>query len=252
MLQLNHVGLATKDAERLVRVLQEITGAAATPIEQVPSEGVRVRFMDAGKGRLEVIEALGPDSPLARYLRRHGEGLHHIAFTVDDIDQQLRRMRRAGFEPLSEQPRGGADGKRIFFLHPKTTGRILIEFCQPAKQWSVSVVGKADELKRVLLSSGLVRLQAEPANCLIAAETTSLDRSWVQACRSIVCFQPAGRIEPPALGDRPMLACLTDDAMEDARHIRMLWPQARLAVLPADTPAATWAELILQFWSEHG
>jgi len=252
MLQLNHVGLATQDAERLGRVLQEITGAAAMPYEQVPSEDVRVRFMDTGTCSLEVIEALGPDSPMARYLRRRGEGLHHIAFTVADIDQQLKQMRRAGFEPLSEQPKVGAGGKRIFFLHPKTTGRILIEFCQPAYQWSITVVGKADELKRALLSSGLVRLQAEPANCLMAAETTSVDQPWMQACRSIVWFRPSGSFKLPAQGERPMLACLTDDALGEARHIRALWPHARLAVLPADTSAATWAEVILEFWSAHG
>jgi len=103
-LQRNHMGLTTQDAERLVRVLPEIADATATPFEHVLSEGVR--FEDAGK--LMVIEALGPDSPLTRYLCRREKDLHHAAIAVTDIDQQFRRMRSAGFTPFSEQSRNGA------------------------------------------------------------------------------------------------------------------------------------------------
>lgn len=251
MLHLNHVGLATRDADQLALLLKLITGSEATPAEHVESEGVLVRFVDTGACRLEILESLQPGSPLARHIDLRGEGLHHIAFTVVDIDQQLKRLRTAGFTPLSNEPQVGAGGKRIFFLHPKTTGRILIEICQLAEQWPVRIVGAAPALERVLLSTGLVRWGSQTAAHLIAARAVTLARPVVESCRSVVLFQPTDRTALPALEARQALICLTDAELRYAKHIQAQWPEAQLALLPATTPIETWATLIMQFWGAH-
>lgn len=251
MLQLNHVGLAARDAAVLAELLQLITGAGVSAAEDLPDEGVSVRFVDAGHCKLELLESLNPDSPVARFIDRHGQGLHHIAFTVSDIEQHLSRLRSAGFEPVSAEPKAGAGGKRIFFLHPKTTGRILIEFCQPANQWAVNVVGPAPNLKAALLKTGRVKIDVSPGASLIVARSASLPDSAVRACRSLVLYHPTSLVDLPELDAKRVLVCLSDAAIEDAAYIQMQLPEARLAVLPATTPAKTWAALILQFRTAH-
>lgn len=130
MAPLEHIGIAVRDPEAARRLFGELFGLSAYKTETVEHEGVRTHFLAAGGVKLELLEALGPDSPVARHLERRGEGLHHLAFEVDDVEAAFRRARELGFEPLADAPRDGADGKRIFFLHPKQTGGVLVEFCQ--------------------------------------------------------------------------------------------------------------------------
>ena len=251
MLLLNHVGLATRNAADLIKLLQTLTGGAATPAEDVGREGVRVRFYSAGQTRLELLEALDGDSPLARYIARHGEGLHHIAFTVSDIERQLERLRSAGFTPLSPHPRLGAGGKHIFFLHPKTTGRVLIEFCQPVRQWAVSLIGTAPDLKAALLRTGHVRLVNTPRTSLIAAGNSPLTTTRLNTCLSLVLFHRTGTISIPSDLSCPILICASDLTADTAVDLRSRWPQARLAILPVNTPADVWSTLLTDFWTSH-
>ena len=130
MPHLEHVGLAVDDPEAVARLYETLLGIRPYKKERVEHEGVQTHFLSAGTAKLELLEALGADSPVARFLEKRGEGLHHLAFEVCDIHAQMQRLRQLGFTPLSDEPRRGADGKLIFFLHPKETHGVLIEFCQ--------------------------------------------------------------------------------------------------------------------------
>jgi methylmalonyl-CoA epimerase len=127
---LEHIGLAVADPEAVAELYDTLLGVQPYKRERVEREGVQTHFIAAGSVKLELLEALGPDSPVARYLEKRGEGLHHLAFEVDDIHAHMATLREKGFTPLSDAPKSGADGKLIFFLHPKQTHGVLIEFCQ--------------------------------------------------------------------------------------------------------------------------
>ena len=129
-MRLEHIGIAVQDAPAVVRLYEQLLGVLPYKDETVAREGVRTHFLTAGTAKLELLEALGPESPVAKYLAKRGEGLHHLAFEVPNAAATLARLREAGFQPLSDEPRPGADGKYIFFLHPKQTHGVLIEFCQ--------------------------------------------------------------------------------------------------------------------------
>ncbi len=128
-LSLDHVGIAVEDAEKAAALFETLTGNLPYAQEDVAGHGVRTHFISAGTAKIELLEGLGRDSPITRYLERHGEGIHHIAFEVDDVHAAFDRL-KAGFRPLSDAPKPGADDKLVFFLHPKDTGGVLIEFCQ--------------------------------------------------------------------------------------------------------------------------
>lgn len=130
MSHLEHIGIAVADAEAVADLYKTLLGSAPYKRERVDREGVQTHFIAAGSTKLELLEALGPDSPIAKYLDKRGEGLHHLAFEVDDIHAHMAYLRDNGFTPLSDEPRPGADGKLIFFLHPKQTHGVLVEFCQ--------------------------------------------------------------------------------------------------------------------------
>ncbi|HMB92899.1 MAG TPA: methylmalonyl-CoA epimerase, partial [Rhodothermales bacterium] len=130
MPHLEHIGLATADPEAVAALYEMLLGVQPYKRERVDREGVQTHFISAGSTKLELLEALSPDSPVARYLEKRGEGLHHLAFEVDDIHAHMATLREKGFTPLSDEPKPGADGKLIFFLHPKQTHGVLVEFCQ--------------------------------------------------------------------------------------------------------------------------
>ena len=111
-------------------MIERLLGPLPYKQETVEREGVRTHFIATATAKLELLEALGPESPVARFLEKRGPGLHHLAFEVDDLDATLARAKALGFMPLREAPRAGADGKRIFFLHPKQTHGLLIECCE--------------------------------------------------------------------------------------------------------------------------
>ena len=128
--RLEHIGIAVRDAREVERLYRSLFGYASYKSESVSQEGVRTIFLSAGSAKLELLESLDAESPVRRFLERRGEGLHHLAFEVDDAAREMERLRGLGFEPLGDAPRRGADGKVIFFLHPRQTHGVLVEFCQ--------------------------------------------------------------------------------------------------------------------------
>ncbi len=129
MRRLEHVGLAVEDLEAALLVCEQVFGEKPYKVEEVASDGVRTVFLQAGSVKLELLEALGPESPVSRFIERRGQGIHHLAFEVDSLDEEASRLEELGFTVIGE-PRNGADGKRIVFLHPRDTFGVLVELCQ--------------------------------------------------------------------------------------------------------------------------
>jgi methylmalonyl-CoA epimerase len=130
MVRLEHIGIAVRDAGAVAALFEVLFEGVPYKQETVAREGVRTHFLATTSAKLELLEALGPDSPIAGFLEKRGEGLHHLAFEVADVDAVFARLHQLGFPLLGEAPRPGADGKRIFFVHPKRTHGVLVEFCQ--------------------------------------------------------------------------------------------------------------------------
>jgi methylmalonyl-CoA/ethylmalonyl-CoA epimerase len=129
-LPLDHVGIAVPSFDAALPLFQLLTGATGSPPERVESQGVEVTFIGDGDGRLELIRPTGPDSPVARFLERRGPGVHHLAYRVPDLEAALARFTAAGILPIDPEPRRGAHGRRIAFLHPRSTGSVLIELVE--------------------------------------------------------------------------------------------------------------------------
>lgn len=130
MPHLDHLGLAVDAPAPVAALFETLLGLRPYKRETVAGQGVRTHFIAAGTAKLELLESVADNSPVARFLARRGEGVHHLAFAVDDVEATMAHCRDHGFTPLSDAPQPGADGKRIFFLHPKDTHGLLIEFCQ--------------------------------------------------------------------------------------------------------------------------
>lgn len=155
MPRLDHVGIATTDTDRILKVLRDLLGESSYLSETLERDGIHVSFVSSGAAQLELLETLDETSPVARFLRKRGDSLHHLAFEVEDIDDMYRRAREAGYEPIDPAPRPGAGGKTIFFLHPGQTSNILIEFCSHAEPCLDPVKGALPEgVQRVFLSPG--------------------------------------------------------------------------------------------------
>jgi methylmalonyl-CoA/ethylmalonyl-CoA epimerase len=131
VLRLEHIGIAVEDVDAMTRVLSDVLGRTPYKAESVQSEGVRTLFLDAGGAKLELLEATSAGSPMATFLEKRGAGMHHLAFEVRDLDSEIARLGGLGYKVLGNA-RPGADGKRIVFLHPRETGRVLIELCEQA------------------------------------------------------------------------------------------------------------------------
>jgi len=130
MKKIEHIGIAVKDLEISNKVFAALFGKAHYKIEIVESEGVITSFFESGPNKIELLQALNEESPIARFIEKKGEGIHHIAFSVDDIEKELQRLKNEGFELIHKTPKNGADNKLIAFLHPKSTNGVLIELCQ--------------------------------------------------------------------------------------------------------------------------
>ncbi|MFO7289411.1 methylmalonyl-CoA epimerase [Planifilum fulgidum] len=131
--KISHIGIAVRDLEAALPLYTDVLGLALEGVETVPSEGVKVAFLRIGETRIELLEPLGPDSPIASFLEKRGEGIHHIALEVDGIEERLRLLSEKGIRLIHERPKQGAHGARIAFLHPKATGGVLYELCEPDK-----------------------------------------------------------------------------------------------------------------------
>jgi len=130
MNKIEHIGIAVRDLEASNVLFEKLLGAPSYKIEEVLSEGVRTSFFESGPNKIELLEATNDTSPIAKYIEKRGEGIHHIAFAVEDIRAEMNRLAEEGFTLLSEEPKEGADGKWVVFLHPKTTNGVLVELCQ--------------------------------------------------------------------------------------------------------------------------
>lgn len=133
MKKLEHIGIAVKDLVKANLLFEKLLGTAPYKIEEVASEGVRTSFFEIGGLKIELLEATHDQSPIAKFIEKKGEGIHHLAFEVEDIGQSLKAKAAEGFELIHTQPKDGADHKLIAFLHPKSTQGVLIEMCQEKK-----------------------------------------------------------------------------------------------------------------------
>jgi methylmalonyl-CoA/ethylmalonyl-CoA epimerase len=130
MNKIEHIGIAVKNIRNANLVFEKLLGATAYKEESVSSEQVNTSFFKIGESKIELLEATGPDSAIAKFLNKKGEGIHHIAFDVDDILAEMERLKSEGFVLLNEIPKKGADNKLVCFVHPKDTNGVLIELCQ--------------------------------------------------------------------------------------------------------------------------
>jgi methylmalonyl-CoA/ethylmalonyl-CoA epimerase len=130
MRKIEHIGIAVKDLEVSNLIFEKLLGAPSYKSEEVASEGVLTSFFSVGENKIELLAATNPESPIAKFIAKKGEGIHHIAFDVDDIVSEIARLKKEGFIVLNEVPKKGADNKLVAFLHPKATNGVLIELCQ--------------------------------------------------------------------------------------------------------------------------
>lgn len=128
--KVEHIGIAVKNLENSNTLFKKLFGKEHYKIEKVESEGVSTSFFMLGETKIELLEATNPESSIAKFIDKKGEGIHHIAYAVDDIYAEMERLKQEGFELINQQPKDGADGKIICFLHPKSTNGILVELCQ--------------------------------------------------------------------------------------------------------------------------
>ena len=130
MRKIEHLGIAVKDLEAATKTYEALLGKPAYQTEDVESEGVKTVFFKTGDNKIELLGATREDSPIAKYIAKRGEGIHHVAFDVENIEAEIERLKAAGFQLINDIPKKGADNKRIVFLHPKSTHGVLVELCQ--------------------------------------------------------------------------------------------------------------------------
>lgn len=130
MLKVEHIGIAVKELSKSIPLFEKLFNSPCYKVEEVKSEKVRTAFYQKGETKIELLESTEPEGVIANYIAKKGEGLHHIAFEVENILEEMNRLKNEGFVLLSEEPKTGADNKLICFLHPKSTNGVLIELCQ--------------------------------------------------------------------------------------------------------------------------
>ncbi|HNF42880.1 MAG TPA: methylmalonyl-CoA epimerase [Ferruginibacter sp.] len=130
MLKVEHIGIAIKDMQASVELFEKLLNTPCYKTEMVESEKVNTAFFRQGETKIELLESITPDGVIAKFIERKGEGIHHIAFDVADIRQEMKRLQAEGFTLLNEEPKKGADNKWVCFLHPKGTNGVLVELCQ--------------------------------------------------------------------------------------------------------------------------
>ncbi len=133
MKKIEHIGIAVKSLETSNLLFEKLFNQPPYKQEEVVSEGVKTSFFMNGPNKIELLEATNPESPIAKFINNKGEGIHHIAFDVDDIKAEIKRLKSEGFIVLNDVPKKGADNKWVVFLHPKGTNGVLIELCQEIK-----------------------------------------------------------------------------------------------------------------------
>lgn len=130
MKKVDHIGIAVKNLEQVLPYYTETLGCPLMKIEEVEGQKVKVAFIDAGNIKLELLEPMSEDSPIHKFIEKKGEGIHHIAFGVDDIEERMAELRENGVNLLSDEPKPGAGGAMVAFLHPKSSNGVLYELCE--------------------------------------------------------------------------------------------------------------------------
>lgn len=130
MKKIEHIGIAVKNLSEANKIYEALLGKPPYKSEKVAREGVETSFFDCGDSQIELLEATNPESPIAKFIAKRGEGIHHIAFAVADINSEMERLKNEGFILLNDAPKRGADNKWVAFLHPKAANGVLVELCQ--------------------------------------------------------------------------------------------------------------------------
>lgn len=130
MNKIEHIGIAITDLKVNGNLYERLLNTTIYKTEEVPTEGVKTAFLQSGPNKIELLEATSADSPIAKFIAKKGEGIHHIAFEVDDIVAEMARLKSEGFILLSDEPKPGADNKLVCFVHPKSAGGVLVELVQ--------------------------------------------------------------------------------------------------------------------------
>ena len=133
MQKIEHIGIAVKDLNKSNDLFTKLLGKPPYKTETVESEKVNTSFFQVGESKIELLGATNEESAIAKFIEKKGEGIHHIAFAVEDIEKEVDRLKVEGFQTISDKPKQGADNKLVFFFHPKSTNGILIELCQEIK-----------------------------------------------------------------------------------------------------------------------
>lgn len=129
-MKLEHIGIAVKSLGVSDELFTKLLGKHSYKKETVEREGVVTSFYETGESKIELLEASNPESPIAKFIDKKGEGIHHLAFGVENIIEEVKRLKKEGFQFISEEPKEGADNKLVVFLHPKSTNGVLVELCQ--------------------------------------------------------------------------------------------------------------------------
>ena len=244
MLPVDHIGIAVSDGLAVERLLMKLADSARALPEDVDRQGVRVRFYGSGTS-LETLEALVAHSPVAKYLAKRGEGLHHIAFRVADVQLHFNRMRAAGFQPLTEAPVTGASGKRIFFLHPRDTRGFLVEFCQSEKQYPV-LFEQCAELEEIMQKTGYYCPPSQKSSGHVVTSSV-----LPKACKSLVLHNNSFELSRGEI-DAPRVPILISEASKDAHYAQLLQsqcPEAQLVILPENLQLKHLPAILLEFWA---
>lgn len=130
MLKIEHLGIAVKELTTSIPLFEQLLNTPCYKTEEVASEKVKTAFFMNGESKIELLEASDENSPIGKFINKKGEGIHHIAFEVENIEAEMKRLTALGFELINEAPKKGADNKMVCFLHPKTTNGVLVELCQ--------------------------------------------------------------------------------------------------------------------------
>jgi methylmalonyl-CoA/ethylmalonyl-CoA epimerase len=133
MNKIEHIGIAVHSLEQAIPIYEKLLNTPCYKIDDVASEGVKTAFFKVGDSKIELLEATNPDSPIAKFIEKRGIGIHHIAYEVADIDAEIARLEAEQFVMIHQSPKDGADGKRIAFLHPRSTEGVLVELCMDKK-----------------------------------------------------------------------------------------------------------------------
>ena len=132
--KIEHIGIAVKNIEKANLIYTQLLGSSPYKSEEVPSEGVVTSFFKTGESKIELLEGTSAESAISKFIEKRGEGMHHIAFEVDDIEAEILRLKNSGFTIISDKPKRGADNKLVCFIHPKNTNGVLVELCQEIKE----------------------------------------------------------------------------------------------------------------------